>query len=245
MKRLVSIILAVVMAFSLCACGAKKDESNENMIADSTTQQPGGSEQVTTDKEIDETNNAEKNSVEDENGKADSISDEEKQLQEDMDELSKIGDVEVESGILTVSITLPAEFAEGVTQEQLDAGKGTSYQSAVLNEDGTVTYKMTKKQHKEMLKGLSDSFDESFNKMIDDENYSISGITHNDDFTVFDVTLEGTEVGFNDTLSIMTFYISGGMYGIFNGSNTDHIIVNFLDPDGNLIESYDSANMDS
>ena len=79
-----------------------------------------------------------------ENGTAGSVSDEEKQLQEDMDELSKIGDIEVENGILTVSITLPAEYMEGVTQEQLDAGKGTTYQSATLNDDGSVTYKMTK-----------------------------------------------------------------------------------------------------
>ena len=167
------------------------------------------------------------------------------EAQEDMDELSKLGDVEVENGVLTVSVTLPAEYAEGVTQEQLDANKGTSYQSAVLNEDGSVTYKMTKQQHKEMLKGLSESFDESINQMIDDENYSITGITHNDDFTEFDVTLEGTEVGFNDSFSAISFYMYGGIYGIFNGSDTEHVIVNFHDPDGNLIESYDSANMES
>ena len=133
-----------------------------------------------------------------ENGTAGSVSDEEKQLQEDMDELSKIGDIEVENGILTVSITLPAEYMEGVTQEQLD-----------------------------------------------DDNYTITGITHNDDYTVFDVTLEGTEVGFANSFTSMVFYMYGGMYGIFSGTETDHVVVNFLDPDGNVIESYDSANMES
>ena len=136
-----------------------------------------------------------------ENGTAGSVSDEEKQLQEDMDELSKIGDIEVENGILTVSITLPAEYMEGVTQEQLDAGKGTTYQSATLNDDGSVTYKMTKQQHREMLKSMSDSVDQSMQELIDDDNYTITGITHNDNYTVFDVTLEGTEVGFADSFT--------------------------------------------
>lgn len=180
-----------------------------------------------------------------ENGTAGSVSDEEKQLQEDMDELSKIGDIEVENGILTVSITLPAEYMEGVTQEQLDAGKGTTYQSATLNDDGSVTYKMTKQQHREMLKSMSDSVDQSMQELIDDDNYTITGITHNDDYTVFDVTLEGTEVGFADSFTSMVFYMYGGMYGIFSGTETDHVVVNLLDPDGNVIESYDSANMES
>ena len=178
-----------------------------------------------------------------ENGTAGSVSDEEKQLQEDMDELSKIGDIEVENGILTVSITLPAEYMEGVTQEQLDAGKGTTYQSATLNDDGSVTYKMTKQQHREMLKSMSDSVDQSMQELIDDDNYMITGITHNDDYTVFDVTLEGTEVGFADSFTSMVFYMYGGMYGIFSGTETDHVVVNFLDPDGNVIESFDSKNM--
>ena len=82
-------------------------------------------------------------------------------------------------------------------------------------------------------------------ELIDDDNYTITGITHNDDYTVFDVTLEGTEVGFADSFTSMVFYMYGGMYGIFSGTETDHVVVNFLDPDGNVIDSYDSANMES
>ncbi|MDO5134020.1 MAG: hypothetical protein Q4D81_13735, partial [Eubacteriales bacterium] len=159
-------------------------------------------------------------------------------------ELAAIGDVQVENGIMTVSITLPPEFAEGITQEQLDASNGTIYESAVLNEDGSVTYKMTRAQHKAVMEQLSDSFDESIQEMIDNnEYYSISAVTHNDDFTVFDVTLNGTELGFQDAYSAYAFYMYGGMYGIFNGHTPEHVIVNYRDPDGNLIEQGDSANM--
>ena len=164
--------------------------------------------------------------------------------QDEMDELSALGDVQVENGILTVSITLPADLAQGMTQEQLDASKGTTYLDAVLNDDGSVTYKMTKAQHRVLLEQLTASFDQSIQEMIDDnETYSISAVTHNDDYTIFDVSLDGTELGFGDTISSLLFYMCGGMYGVFNGHRPEHVIVNFYDPNGKLIESGDSANM--
>ena len=165
-------------------------------------------------------------------------------VDEAMEELSSIGEVQVEDGILTVSITLPKDYVEGVTQEQLDASKEDKYESAVLNEDGSVTYKMTKEQHQNMMKSISDEFDKSVQELIDDdENYSIDAVSHNKDFSEFDVTLAGTELGFQDSFSVVLFYMYGGMYGIFSGHQPEHVIVNFLDPDGNIIESANSANM--
>lgn len=164
-------------------------------------------------------------------------------LQSEMDELSAIGDVEVNNGILTVSLTVPKDFAgDTATQEELDQNAGDTYVSAKLNDDGSVTYKMTKAQHKAMLDGIVESIDSSLEEMIGDENYSITDIKHSDDYTQFDVTLSGTELGLGDAFSTMAFYIYGGMYGIFSGHRTDSIVVNFYDPNGNIIETADSAN---
>lgn len=240
MKKSISIVLTLLMVLSLCACGKKENVSDgpkvDENIAEATDET---APENTAEAEVSQEDVTEESST------SKSVSDEEKQMQEDMDELSKLGDVEVENGILTVSITLPAAYMEGVTQEDLDAGKGTTYQSATLNDDGSVTFKMTKQQHKDMMKSMTDSMDQSIQEMIDDDNYTITGVTHNEDCTVFDVTLEGTEVGFSDSFTSVVFYMYGGMYGIFSGKEADHVVVNFLDPDGNLIESYDSANMES
>ena len=55
--------------------------------------------------------------------------------------------VQVDENLLTVEITVPKEFVEeGTTQETLDASLADGIQSATLNEDGSVTYVMTKKQ---------------------------------------------------------------------------------------------------
>lgn len=163
-------------------------------------------------------------------------------LQSEMDELSAIGEVEVNNGILTVSLVVPKDFVGDVTQEELDQGAGDSYVSAKLNDDGSVTYKMTKAQHKQMLLEMVGNIDSSLQDMIDDDNYTFTDIKHNDDYTQFDVTLSGTELGLGDAFSTLAFYMYGGMYGIFSGHKAESVIVNFYDPSGNIIQTSDSAN---
>ena len=163
--------------------------------------------------------------------------------QEDWDQLAAIGDVQVENGIMTVSLTVPADLAQNITQETIDAGIGTQYQAAFRNQDGSITYKMTKEQHQAMLEQLAVSFDNSLQEMIDDEKYTISNITRNNDFTVFDISLDGAEPSVSDSFAAFSLYMYGELYGVFNGKRPEHVIVNYLDSNGNLIDSDDSAAM--
>ncbi len=164
-------------------------------------------------------------------------------LQNDLDELSKIGEVEVKDGILTVSITLPSSFLGDVTQEDLDNEAGASYVSAKLNDDGSVTMKLTKAQYEEMMREIIEEVDSSINELKDDENCNITNIKHNDDYSVFDVTLSTSEVGLYDAFSVIGFYMYGGIYAAFAGNTVDKIVVNFYDPDGNLITTSDSSEL--
>ena len=163
--------------------------------------------------------------------------------QEDWDQLAAIGDVQVENGIMTVSLNVPADLAKNIRQETIDAGIGTQYQAAFRNQDGSITYKMTKEQHQAMLEQLAVSFDNSLQEMIDNENYTISNITRNNDFTVFDITLDGAEPSISDSYAAFGLYMYGGLYGVFNGKRPEHVIVNYFDSNGNLIDSDDSATM--
>ena len=163
--------------------------------------------------------------------------------QEDWDQLAAIGDVQVENGVMTVSLTVPADLAQNITQETIDAGIGTQYQAAFRNQDGSITYKMTKEQHQAMLEQLAVSFDNSLQEMIDNENYTISNITRNNDFTVFDISLDGAEPSVSDSFAAFSLYMYGELYGVFNGNRPEHVIVNYLDSNGNLIDSDDSATM--
>ena len=217
MKKILSLILVATLVCSLCACSS-------NPSTTSTTK-------------------AQASAAETADIEAEATLSEEEQLEADRDELSAIGDVEVENGILTVAVTVPSDFIGEVTQEELDQKAGDTYVSATLNDDGSVTYKMTKSQHKKMLDGIVESIDSGLQDMVDDESYSFTSIKHNDDYTQFDVTISGTELNLADSFATLGFYLYGSMYGIFSGHRADNVIVNYYDADGNLISTGDSDNL--
>ena len=49
----------------------------------------------------------------------------------------------------------------------------------------------------------------------------------------------------NESFSTMAFYMYGGMYNIFNGTEVDNIHVDFVNADsGEIISSSDSKNLE-
>ncbi len=169
-----------------------------------------------------------------------------KETDETADQIEAIGDINVDKGIFDVTLTIPADFAGDVTQEELDeTAKENGYQSATLNSDGSVTYVMTKAQHKEMLSGIKESIDQTLNEMVGSEDYpNITAITANEDFTVFTVTTKNDEPDFAESLAVVGFYMYGGMYAVFSGDEVDNIHVDFINADtGEIISSADSSEM--
>lgn len=148
--------------------------------------------------------------------------------------------IEADRNLLTVDITVPAEFVEeGTTQDTLDADAAQAgYISATLNADGSVTYTMTKAVHKEMMGGIRESLHTALDEMVGSEEYpTFTKITHNDDFTEFTVEISASELGLMESFSILAFYMYGGMYHAFNGTQVDDISVTFVNADtGDVIE---------
>lgn len=157
--------------------------------------------------------------------------------------LDVIGDVEVENNLFTVMLTVPADFAEGITQEKLDesVADGT-VNYAVLNDDGSVTYQMSKNQHKKLLEVVVEEINDSLAEMVASEDLPmITDIKANDSFTKFTITTSSTELTIRESLSILNFYTLGGTYAIFSGKEVDNIHVDFVNAEtGEIIESADS-----
>lgn len=110
--------------------------------------------------------------------------------------------IEVDEGLLTVDITLPASLmnmsGEKMTQKKVDelvADGG--YISGKLNTDGSVTYTMTKLKQAEMLASTKKSFDDSIKQALS-ENPNIKSITRSDDFSEIriEVAQEDMSAGF-------------------------------------------------
>lgn len=122
------------------------------------------------------------------------------------------------SGLFNVALTIPAEYVEGTTQKELNkqANEGT-FKSATLNKDGSVTYVMSKSQHKEMLNTLKDSIADELNKIPNSTDYpNVTKVEANDDYTKFTVTTASTELSFEEQFLSVQLYIYGGMYNAFN-----------------------------
>jgi len=161
------------------------------------------------------------------------------------------GGIDVDKGLMNVEITIPAESAEyyGFTfesQEEADAyAKEQGFKSATLGDDGSVTIVMSKSQHEKTMEGLSKTIDEALQEMIGSEDYpNITAVEHNDNYTSFTVTTKSEELGFNESFSVLSFYIYGGMYNSFNGTPADNIHVDFInEASGEVIDTFDSENM--
>ena len=215
-KKLISLLL--IAAIVLSGCGGTKDPAtNSNANPDTSA----AALETTSENPQEETTEA-------------------------MSDLEAIGDIKVEQELFDVTITVPADFVGTITQEELDAKSVENGYKATLNDDGSVTYVMTKKQHTQMMDDISKSLNDSLAEMVGSEDYpNITAITANADFTKFTVTTKNTEPDFAESFAVIAFYTYGGMYHIFNGTTVDNILVEYVNADsGEVISTANSKDME-
>lgn len=157
--------------------------------------------------------------------------------------------VEVDEGLFEVSVTVPAEFLDAnKTQADYDAAAAEAgYKSATLNEDGSVTYVMTKKQHRELLVQMAETIDSALTEMVGSNDYpNFVSISHNDNFTEFTVVSKSTSLDFNESFSVLAFYMYSGMYNAFAGEEIENCHIDFVnEASGQVFDSADSSEMQS
>lgn len=246
MKQVLCILLAISLAFSICACGKEKTSIQEENSSNADT--PIITSATEKDAAASTTDPGNGTSAEKENEAQPSETEAEKEeiIIDDpaWDELVSLGKIETENGLLYVTITVPANLVnDETTQESIDKKAGENYTSGVLNEDGSVTYKMTKKQHKAMLDSISESIDQTLKEWINSPEYAIQDITANSDYTSFDVKLSTERLGLAESFMALGFYMLGGMYGVFSGNRGENIEVNYYSVNGDLLNTANSSAM--
>lgn len=156
--------------------------------------------------------------------------------------------IEVNENLLTVELTIPSDFVGETTQEELNqtVEEEEGFKSITLNEDGSATYVMTKKKHKEMMSEIKTGIDEELQAMVGSEDYpNFTKVEANKDYTSFTITTTSTELDLAEAFSVMNFYMQGGLYNVFNGTPADNIHVDFVNAaSGEIIESSDSSDME-
>lgn len=186
----------------------------------------GGEEEATDAEAIDEsTDNGEEN----ENGSDAEAEDE----------------VEVDKGLSTVEITFPEMFFEG------EEGIEEAIQSAVTedgisevtqNDDGSVTYKMSKAKHSELMEEVEGSIHAATENIASSEEYpSIQEVNVDSSFSEFTLLVdqEAYENGF-DGVATITFGLSGLMYQLFDGVSPDDYSVTIQVADARTEEVFNT-----
>lgn len=149
--------------------------------------------------------------------------------------------------LLDVEVTIPASLLdEGDDVELAQREKDKGIKKVTKNEDGSLTIKMSKKAHKELLKEIKATIDENIDEILKDKENcpAFTEITYNDDATVFDIKVDKSLYSGLDSFYALTFYMVGNMYQAMNAVPESEIktVVNFIDKDtGEVIESGDSS----
>jgi major membrane immunogen (membrane-anchored lipoprotein) len=138
--------------------------------------------------------------------------------------------VEVDKGLLNVEVTLPASMFEGEDADSSIAEAEKEGIKVTRNDDGSVTYKMSKAKHKEMMKEMQTELEKTIADTKNGEDYpSVKEVTNNKDFSEFtlEVDREAYENSF-DGFAVFGLGLSGMFYQLFNGVDPEDYEVKIL-----------------
>lgn len=159
------------------------------------------------------------------------------------EEESEEGGVNVDKGLSSVEVTLPASFFEGEdVAETVANAEENGFGEATVNDDGSVTYKMSKSKHKEMMAELAASVEETKTELVESGDFpSIKSVETNKDYTSFTINVDRAayENSF-DAFATMSVGVVGSYYQAFNGVKAEdmEVLIEVKDVDtGEVINS--------
>ncbi|MCK0472827.1 hypothetical protein [Halalkalibacter sp. APA_J-10(15)] len=119
-----------------------------------------------------------------------------------------------------VEVTIPATFLESEDLESaIEEAKADGIEEIEENEDGSLTYIMSKSTHDELMEEIEASLQESIEEMKTSEDFvSIADVSANSSFSEFTVVVdqEMFENSF-DGFAILGLAIGGLYYQLFDG----------------------------
>ena len=153
--------------------------------------------------------------------------------------------IDVDKGLLNVEVTIPPDFLGESTEEEIRAdAKEQGIKEVTFNDDGSVTYKMSKSDHKKIVKEMAVELDKSLEEMSSSGDFpSIQKVTANKDYTQFDLTVNRAEFENGmDSFAVLGLMLGSTYYQMFAGKAVDDIelVVNYIDVDtGEVFETAD------
>lgn len=156
--------------------------------------------------------------------------------------INKDDSISVDKNLLDVEVTLPASLFEGqdidkvVTEAEQDGIK-----EVIKNADGSLTYKMTKSKHKELINELESGIKKTIDELKRDKSLIvIQDITYNDNFSEFNMIVDVSSSENNMYgLAAIGLGISGMYYQVFNGVKDLKVTVNIKNAStGEILDTF-------
>ena len=146
----------------------------------------------------------------------------------------KEGSVEVNKGLFNVEITLPASFFEGEDIDQvITKAKADGVNEVIKNADGSLTYKMSKSQHKKMMAEMESSILNTIQETKTSGDFvSIKDIRNNKSFSEFTIVVNKAAFENSlDSFASLGLGITGMFYQVFSGIKAEDckVTVNYMD----------------
>lgn len=146
-----------------------------------------------------------------------------------------------------ISLTVPSYFATDATQDKLnETAQELGYEAMTLDEEGNITYIITKEQHQEMISNLRMGIDNALQGMVGKGAFKkISSIEANEDMTYIKVVLNSKSIDTNTSLSLIQLKSYSTMYYVFSGNFDSQLTVEYYDFENNLLSSFHGNNTDN
>lgn len=144
--------------------------------------------------------------------------------------------------IASVELTLPAKLVDAAglkTEEELEKhAKASGFLSERLNDDGSLTVRMSKNKYNELVRNAKRGIDEGLKTITDSGSYpGILSIRPNESYTVYRIDYDGDEVNLLDSSVVIALYTYGEMMNWLNGTPERDVRVQFFSHDtGKLLQ---------
>ena len=130
----------------------------------------------------------------------------------------------VDEGLLTVDVTIPAEFYQGVSEEEIaQSVEEEGYSDFVVNPDGSVTFTMSKSVWNEALRDMKAELDASIQEIANEYPEMLKSVTYDDDVTEFELVVDRAAYESNSEAQWLGFGLNfqAQFYQMFAGVPAD------------------------
>lgn len=146
----------------------------------------------------------------------------------------------VDENLLTVEITVPASMFDEDNQQSNELSeeqKEQGFKSAQVNEDGSVTYTMSKAAFKDYKENLKATVEDTFNNLGSEYSF-IQKVDYDNNFSVVKLYVDEATYsqGFN-FMCVMAVGYSANMYQAYTNEEISCTVEVYNNANGELIES--------